>query len=60
MISAKRATTIVFERDRESRERMVDKLTEQDATYVLKMLLREFNHEMPEGWPGNEKSQKEV
>lgn len=51
MISAKRATSVVFEKDRTTREGLVDKLKEQDAKHVLKMLLRVFNHEMPEGWP---------
>ena len=58
MISAKRATGIVFEKDRETREAVVDKLTEQDAKHVLKMLLRVFNHEMPEGWQDNGTSEK--
>lgn len=59
MISAKRATSIVFEKDRATREVLVDKLTEQDAKHVLKMLLRVFNHEMPEGWPENGTSEKD-
>ena len=48
MISAKRASMISLERDREKREALIDKLTEQDAKHILKMTLRVLNGEAPE------------
>lgn len=40
MISAKRVMNITLNRDRKERERLVDKLSEEDAKYMLKMALR--------------------
>lgn len=39
MISAKRALTISMEPDQEKRDALVDKLTEADAKYMLKVAL---------------------
>ena len=47
MISAKRAISIAFEQDREAREKMIDGMKEQDAKYMLKMILRTFRYAPP-------------
>lgn len=39
MISAKRASSIMFEPDQEKRDALVDKLAEADAKYMLKVAL---------------------
>jgi hypothetical protein len=36
MISAKRAATIVFETDKDKRDKMIDNLSAEDAKYMLK------------------------
>ena len=45
MISTKRAMTIIFEQDREKRDAAVDKLTEEDAKYMLKLALVTIHRE---------------
>ena len=47
MISAKRAISIAFEQDRAAREKMIDDMKEQDAKYMLKMILRTFRYAPP-------------
>ena len=39
MISIKRATTIITEKDETKRNEMVDNLSEEDAKYLLKQCL---------------------
>lgn len=39
MISAKRASTIIFETDDVKRDELIDTLTESDAKYLLKKCL---------------------
>ncbi|WP_367567286.1 hypothetical protein [Lacrimispora sp.] len=39
MISTKRATTIICEKDKDKRNELVDKLSEEDAKYLLKHCL---------------------
>lgn len=47
MISKECAARVMFEKGREAREQMVDKLKEQDTRYLLKMILWVTNGEMP-------------
>lgn len=42
MISAKRATTIIFEVNTEKRNKLVDELSEEDAKFLLKQYMTFF------------------
>ena len=52
MISTKRATTIICEKDKDKRNELIDKLSDEDAKYLLKQYLSiihgnpEFNFEL--------------
>lgn len=39
MISTKRATTIICEKDKDKRGELIDKLSDEDAKYLLKQYL---------------------
>jgi len=39
MISTKRATTIICEEDKDKRNELIDKLSEEDAKYLLKQCM---------------------
>lgn len=39
MISTKRATTIICEEDKDKRNELIDKLSEEDAKYLLKLCM---------------------
>ncbi len=39
MISTKRATTIICEKDKDKRNELIDKLSEEEAKYLLKQCL---------------------
>ena len=43
MISTKRATTIICEEDRDKRNELLDKLSEEDAKYLLKQCISLMN-----------------
>lgn len=47
MISAKRAATIIFEVDRNKRNKLIDKLSEEDAKYLLMQYLAFINDTSP-------------
>ena len=39
MISTKKATTIICEKDKDKRNELIDKLSDEDAKYLLKQYL---------------------
>jgi len=47
MISTKRAAKIILETDAEKRGKMIDKLTEEDAKYLLKKCLDTIINDTP-------------